>query len=652
MTVLQRLGLLLSLMLGFVLAGGMPAPGQTVSLTTLHAFQGGLDGENPYAPPLMDAEGNLYVATKGGGLNNFGEIIKMTPSGVITILHSFLGAESGPPEEGEFPNSIIFGTDGNIYGTTDYGGANGFGTVFKLTLTGTLTTLQSFGLIAVGSVPRGLFQGQDGNFYGYTLSGGSYGGGIVFKITPAGTFSILCSFAYPSPNGSGGLPGGLTQGNDGNLYGTTWAGGIYNLGTFYKLTPSGWVTYLYDFNEADGSTPLYLMQATDGNFYGTTSFPYEIGLGAGTVYKITPDGAFTSLHAFHYPDGRYPFFLIQGQDGNFYGTTADGGMNDKGTIFMITPTGDLTTLYSFGGLDGQRPYGIVQAPDGTFYGVTFWGGPYGYNPPKSAGEGTIYHLVTGLSYVPDDFNRDSKPDLLFQNRSTGQLALWYLLEGSQDGRTPITPTQDPHWQAIAVTALKGDEHPDVLFHNPSTGRMAFWFMNNSQATDGVFVSPTQDPDWKPVGMADFNGDGHPDILFAQPNTGQLALWYMNRNYLVSATYVYPVQDPNWQVVGLGDFNGDGHPDILFQNASTGQLVVWYMGGTNYAIDGAYITPVPDAGWQAVAVEDFDGDGHPDILLQNPSTGQLAIWYMNNNQRTSQAIIPQVPDPQWKVVGPR
>ena len=225
-----------------------------------------------------------------------------------------------------------------------------------------LTTLHSFaGGDGASPLFAGLVQATDGNFYGTTVAGGAYNSGTVFKISFSGTLTTLHSF-----NGADGAASyaGLVQATDGNFYGTTIAGGASNTGTVFKITPSGTLTTLYSFcsqaNCADGTNPRAgLVQAIDGNFYGTT-----FGGGAndeGTVFKITPSGGLTTLYSFcgqaNCADGQHPLAgLIQATDGNFYGTTWYGGANDEGTIFKIPPSGALTTLHSFGYLDGGYPY--------------------------------------------------------------------------------------------------------------------------------------------------------------------------------------------------------------------------------------------------------------------------------------------------------
>jgi uncharacterized repeat protein (TIGR03803 family) len=247
-----------------------------------------------------------------------------------------------------------------------------------------LTTLHSFALIDGASPSAGLTKGSDGNFYGLTFDGGPSSDGTVFKVTPSGAFTSLHSFA----GSDGQFPfGTVIQGSDGNFYGTTNQGGATGPGTVFKMDASGAVTTLHSFTGSDGSQPYGgLIQGTDGNFYGMTT----IG-GAndkGTVFKITPAGALTTIHSFAGSDGALPFGeLTHGSDGNFYGTTSQGGtsfnpatfQSGYGTIFKIPPSGAFTSLHSFAGSaanDGSNPYGgPIQASDGSFYGTTEGGGP-------------------------------------------------------------------------------------------------------------------------------------------------------------------------------------------------------------------------------------------------------------------------------------
>jgi len=230
-----------------------------------------------------------------------------------------------------------------------------------------------------------LAQGRDGNLYGTTEGGGSSNLGVVFRITPSGKLKVLYNF----DGVHGANPQGLTLGTDGNFYGTTYYGGADNFGTIFKITKSGSLTTLYTFTyNPDGAYPLApLIQGTDGNFYGTTLLGGATTWNAGTVFRITPSGTLRTLHSFCNfsvcADGLLPTGgLVQATDGNFYGTTTGEGVGPgprSGTVFTITPRGKLTTLYSFCSENdcatGQHPQaGLVQATDGNFYGTTYYGG--------------------------------------------------------------------------------------------------------------------------------------------------------------------------------------------------------------------------------------------------------------------------------------
>jgi len=375
------------------------SPAQT--FTTLLDFNG-TNGAQPAKMALVQGtDGQLYGTTSAGGINGDGTVFKITATGALTTLHSFNSIEGASPAGG-----LIQGTDGNFYGTTSAGGTNnscssGCGTIFKITPLGTLTTLHSFTSIQGASPAGGLIQGTDGNFYGTTSAGGvfnlcSSGCGTIFKVTPQGTLTVLLNF--DSTDGASPA-GGLVQGSDGNFYGTASAGGTSSscssgCGTIFKITPQGALTVLQSFNSTDGSSPEGgLVQGSDGNYYGTTSAggtSNACSSGCGTIFKVTPQGALTVLHSFDSTDGSSPEGgLIQGTDGNFYGTTSSKGANGDGTIFKITPGGGLTTLHSFAGSDGENPNaGLIQATDGNFYGATPSGGVNG--------DGAFFRLLVGL----------------------------------------------------------------------------------------------------------------------------------------------------------------------------------------------------------------------------------------------------------------
>jgi len=310
-------------------------------------------------------------------------IFKITPGGTFTTLHS---------GGGTFQAGLTLGTDGNFYGTSVAGGNSAHGYVFKITPSGTLTTLYTFGPLPDGYLPGTLVQASDGNFYGTTLQGGAKSSGMLFRITPSGTLTTIYNFCSLSGCADGTAPLGLIRGMDGNLYGATGGGGGGGgYGTIFKITTTGTLTTLHSFDLTDGAGPAGVVQASDGNFYGTTnsggfsnsncSYGNIPGT-CGTVFKMTPTGALTTLHIFSYSDGGNPGAApIQASDGNFYGTTSDGGTTGSGTVFKITSTGTLTTVHNLDPKngDGAFPVGLVQHSNGIFYGPTVRGGKIVYH---------------------------------------------------------------------------------------------------------------------------------------------------------------------------------------------------------------------------------------------------------------------------------
>ena len=290
-------------------------------------------------------------------------------------LHAFSGDGDGPL------GGVIRDTKGNLYGTTYDGGDGnkGFGTVYKLSPSGKLTVLHVFESSGDGVGPMGtLVRDAQGNLYGTASTGGANLRGAVFKVTPSGKESLVYSFrggqdgSYPLSN--------LIQDAAGNFYGTTSAGGSANGGVVFKLTPNGNETVLHAFTgNGDGLLPAAgLVMDSAGNLYGTTrrgGVPQD----GGVVFKIDPNGVETVLHVFSSDEGGGwdPVAgLIMDAQGNLYGTTAFGGTSFKGVVFKLDPSGNETVLHSFrGGKDGKAPSAaLVFDSSGDLYGTTFYGG--------------------------------------------------------------------------------------------------------------------------------------------------------------------------------------------------------------------------------------------------------------------------------------
>ncbi len=390
----------------FVLAAVLTAsltasPLQAQTFAVVHSFNG-KDGGWPLNGLIQASDGNLYGTTnQGGGTagEGGGTIFKITPSGTLTTLYVFCSKPNCA--DGQEPSGVIEGRDGNFYGTTYNGGSNNYGTVFKMTPSGVLTTLHLFSFESGGYFPLGgVIEGTDGNFYGTTTVGGATAQedwGVVYKITSTGLFTVLHSFVFSD----GEIPSSsLLQASDGNLYGTAWGGGPNGGGIIFKITTNGTFSTLYSFcaqtNCADGELPNggALIQATDGDLYGVTN---SGGFNSrGTVFRITLGGALTTLYSFcsqpGCADGAKPYAaLVQGSDGKLYGTTVNGGPANDGATFQITTDGTFTPIYDFcpqtGCLDGDLLYaGLTQHTNGGLYGAAYHGGAYSRN-------GTLYKVV-------------------------------------------------------------------------------------------------------------------------------------------------------------------------------------------------------------------------------------------------------------------
>lgn len=379
---------------GMTVSGGASTSGTIFKISTtgvftvIRSFNYNPDGAGPHGHLILSTDGNFYGITSSGGVNGYGTIFKMTTSGTYTVLHALNGGSDGGPSYG----SITEGTDGNLYGITYGGGTNGIGTIFKIAKTGgSFTVLRHLTYATDGGYSRSdLIQATDGNFYGMTTAGGVNGSGTIFKITPTGTFNVIRNLG--STDGQNPT-GNLFQNTDGFLYGMAH-GGTNGGGTFFKVSTAGAFTVLHSFTWAtEGGDPNGgLIRNTDGNLYGLTSA--EGPNFGGTAFKITTAGAFTLLSSFNGATlGNAPYEnLVRGTDSAFYGTTSNGGANQYyGTIFKIC-AGNATILHTFNGSQGGNPLGsLVQATNGIFYGTTEYGG--------TNNAGTIFKITKSGTYT-------------------------------------------------------------------------------------------------------------------------------------------------------------------------------------------------------------------------------------------------------------
>jgi uncharacterized repeat protein (TIGR03803 family) len=338
------------------------------TFNTIFTFDG-TDGANVPSSLIQGMDGNLYGVTESGGAHGNGTVFKISSSGQMTTLYTF--CPKAQCRDGRSPiGSLVQLPNGTLYGATVGGGAGGFGSIYALTPSGVLTTLYSFCTLTNctdGETPRsGLVLAANGLLYGTTSAGGTHRNGTVFQISPAGKLTTLYTMCSQPSCTDGAQPyGTLIQASNGKLYGTTFVGGSLDGGVVFSITPAGSFTTISNFCTQTacpaGFNPYSgLIQGRDGNLYGTTYFGGNCST-CGTVYRISTGGQLTTLYNFCSAtgcnDGASPSArLLLATDGNFYGTTSMGGASkffciggsaSCGTIFSITPQGTLTTLYSF-----------------------------------------------------------------------------------------------------------------------------------------------------------------------------------------------------------------------------------------------------------------------------------------------------------------
>lgn len=339
----------------------------------------------------------LHLLTIASFALAFAAMMASSAAQTYTVLYEF-GSNGADPNCVQDVGVIAQGRDGNFFSTAADCFTDGLGTAFAITPDGDPAVLHSFNGDDGSYSRSGLTLGTDGTFYGTTYLGGLYSYGTIFKITSEGVVTTLYNFTGGADGGKPGAP--PIEGGDGNFYGSTTIGGSAgNNGTVYKITPTGRFTTIHSFSGPTDlgslATNAPLLQGSDGLLYGENLWAGKntcSGLGCGTIFKISHSGSFKTLFNFNGKNGSHPLGgLIEGSDGNFYGTAGNGGVGGTelcfgqqypgcGVVFKITPTGTFTVLYYFtGGSDGANPVaGLVQATDGNFYGTTFQGAEGGW----------------------------------------------------------------------------------------------------------------------------------------------------------------------------------------------------------------------------------------------------------------------------------
>ena len=633
--------------------------GYTV-LYTLSAFSGGSsgnyvnsDGALPQAALVAPGDGFLYGAAGYGGPSGTGTLFKVRPDGTgFTVLHAFSADSTGGNADGDEPlAALVAPGDGFLYGTVKYGGANGYGGVFKVRPDGTgFTVLHAFSAAATntyvnsdGALPQAaLVAPGDGFLYGAAGYGGPSGTGTLFKVRPNGTgYTVLHAFSAATSNSDGTNPSAaLVAPGDGFLYGTAVAGGMSGAGTVFRLRPDGTsFTALHAFSDADGIQPFAsLLVSGDGFLYGTAS-----GGGpnaTGTLFKVRPDGTgFTVLYAFsadnyntHYQnaDGAEPQAALMALgDGFLYGTASGGGANGSGTVFRLSggpvgtspPPVTLTHLL-WNNTDGKAAFWNVDGQGNVTVPGVF--GPF-------ANGQNLWH-ATALATGPDGVSH------LLWNNPDGHVALWSVTDsGSVTGTTGFGPYTDGAasnvWSAAGLS-VGPDNVIHLLWTNPDR-KAAFWNVTQSGSVTGVtgygpyFDGGGTGNPWIAFGVST-GPDNVSHLLWANTD-GKGAFWDLSANGGIAGITGYgPYTDGSASNLWYANAVSTGPDNVshLLWNNVDAKAAFWNVSSADGSIGGVTgYGPFFDGSspWHAAALA--TGPDNVSHLLWNNPDGHAALWLL-------------------------
>jgi len=608
--------------------------------TVLYVFTGGADGSRPNAGVVRDREGNLYGTTTYGGSANLGVVYKIEPAGVETVLHSFTGGADGSKPYA----ALAIDKEGNLYGTTTYGGASGAGVVFWMDRTsGAETVLHTFTGGADGEWPNaGVTLDPAGNIYGTTTDGGPANAGVVYKVDTTGHETVLYSFMF-GPDG--GYPfGGVIRDSTGNLYGTA-SEAAQSPGVIYKLDPAGNEKVLYAFSGDDGSYPTGdLFRDPDGNLYGTTS---KGGYGSGVVFKLDAAGALTVIHRFSGPDGSQPYAgLILDAKGRLCGTTAMGGAVSEGVVFTLDAAGTETVLYDFPGPgDGRQPVGVALDAADNIYGTATDGGPAGHGIVYSvnqSGHETILHSFTGgvdggyprsgvtldaagNIYGTADEGGADKNGVIYRIDPAGHESVLHNFTYA-DGGNPNGVIVDTAGNLYGAAFQGGAANAGVVFKLDTVGNYTVLYNFTGGANSGPVGNLARDPAGNLYGITAGNAGGL-GIIFKLDSSGHETVLY---TFPYGAGYGYYTSglalDAAGSLYGTASGQANSNQGVVFKLDTAGSYSVLhsFAGGTDGASPAAAV--ILDSAGNLYGTTTEGGGANDGVVYMLDPSGQETILY--------------------------
>jgi uncharacterized repeat protein (TIGR03803 family) len=594
---MQRFFLLSLLLSGF---GILASYGDnSLTIEVLHEFE--LPGGLPLGPVTQHSDGNYYGTTAVGGAFDQGSIFTASSSGNITLIYSFFGIDGKAPS-----NSLIEGNDGALYGTAPEGGAFGFGTLFKITNTGAFTKLVDFtgsAGNAPGSVPGSIILHPDGNFYGVTEAGGSLGFGTLFRVSPQGSVTTLVEFSGTGGAAPGSEPVGPLALDGPRFFGVTRSGGANGSGVIYSATTGGIYQSLGSFTgtagiRAGANPSTGLLKLSDGNFYGATEFGGFDDFGV--FFKIDATGNnFTVLHAFTDLIGSKPSGnLTEAGAGVIWGTTATGGTLGLGTLYSITTAGAYSNVLNFSGQSGvaigsSPKGGLMQGSDSRLYGTASAGGPgqrgslFAFS--ESGGFELLDDFTTDIGWAPSGpISLNPQGDMLFTLAEGGNTGNGSIAQIDNSGSiTPFAALPSsigghPNGQLIisgadslGITTSHGQTGRGSVFKLSSTGELTLLSGFTSTAGEGFFGPLIRAADGNVFGVSFAGGLGNNGTLFKIDNAGILTREFSftgtggSRRGATPRTPLAQLIDGN--IYGVTQNGGANNQGTLFRYGTDGAL---------------------------------------------------------------------------------